>query len=400
MTAATAAEAPGTLSPTARWAAAWRGSLHGRTLDPRNNSLNLVRLVLAASVLVAHGYYITGNGIGPHLDGENIGGWAVFGFFTISGYLIAGSRFSNSLGTYLIHRLARLLPAFWVCLVVTALVFAPIGYWASNRTLDGFLTTPTTPFSYVWVNAFLKINAYDVAGTPAGVPYAGAWNGSLWSLYYEFLCYLIIGALGLAAVVRRRPGVLVAVWAVSVVAWWRIADLQPYLGNNTDLQLLGKLLPLFLGGAVVYVLKDRLPLHWVGALASVAAVAAAVGLLDRWGAQLTAPFITYAILWFASVVPSPRLIQRHDISYGVYIYAFPVQQLAAYAGVQEYGMWTHNLVSALGTVPLAIASWLLVERPVMRRARRRTAAPGGPVPVTTTATQQVPVVGVPGSASR
>ena len=92
-------------APTVERATLWRWT--GPQLDPRVNSLNLVRLVLASMVLFAHGYYISGAGVGPHLDGENVGGWAVFGFFAVSGYLITGSRWSNSLGTYLVHRIAR-----------------------------------------------------------------------------------------------------------------------------------------------------------------------------------------------------------------------------------------------------------------------------------------------------
>ena len=54
--------------------------------------------------------------------------------------------------------------------------------------------------------------------------------------------------------------------------------------------------------------------------------------VDHWGAQAAAPLIAYVLLWLSTVLPSPRLARRHDISYGVYIYAFPVQQLLAYAG--------------------------------------------------------------------
>ena len=84
----------------------------GRTveLDVRTNSLNLIRLALALLVLVAHGYYLSGVGTGPSFQGENLGGWAVFGFFTISGYLITASRFANPLGRYLVLRVRPDLP--------------------------------------------------------------------------------------------------------------------------------------------------------------------------------------------------------------------------------------------------------------------------------------------------
>ncbi|WP_211374103.1 acyltransferase [Cellulomonas fimi] len=377
MTSATAQEGaevrPVSQPPRSHSWLGWRPA--GRPLDPRNNALNLVRLALASLVLVAHAYYIAGVGVGPQIDGENLGGWAVFGFFTISGYLITGSRLDNPVGTYFVHRVARIFPAFLVCLIVTALVFAPIGYWSVHGSLEGYLTTGTTPAAYVFGNAGLRVNAYDVAATPAGVPYPGAWNGSLWTLYYEFLSYVIIGALAVLGWFRRSPWPLAGAFALSVAVHALMDRLLPYVGGNVDFQLLGKLLPLFLGGALVHVLRDRLPLHLPGALASTAVVAFTVWALDGWGAQLTAPLIAYVLLWIGATLPSPRLVQRHDISYGVYIYAFPVQQLLVLAGVHELGLAVYDVAAFAVTAVLATASWLLVERPVMRRARGRRETP-------------------------
>ena len=362
-------------APTVERATLWRWT--GPQLDPRVNSLNLVRLVLASMVLFAHGYYISGAGVGPHLDGENVGGWAVFGFFAVSGYLITGSRWSNSLGTYLVHRIARIFPAFLVCLVVMAAVFGPIGYWHVHGSLDGYLTTgPTTPAAFVFSNAMLRVNAYDIAGTPGDVPYPGAWNGSLWSLYYEFLCYLVVAALAVVGWVRRSTWGIALAWAVSVlvhVGWGH--GVAVLVGGNLDVQLLFKLLPLFLGGALVQRLRHRLPLHWAGAAVSLVALLGAIWLLDGWGAQLTAPAIAYLLLYVGAVVPSPRLVHRHDISYGMYIYAFPMQQLLVLTGIHTVSLALFDVAALAATVPLAIASWLLVERPVMRRARRTHGRP-------------------------
>ncbi len=389
MTAATEAEvAPSGRSALPAGAPEARlGPWRGRQLDPRRNSLNLVRLVLAASVLFAHGYYIAGAGTGPQIDGQNLGGWAVFGFFAVSGYLITASRWSNPLGTYLVHRIARIFPAYLVCLVVMVLLFAPIGYLSVHGTLGGYLTAgPTPPGAFVFGNAMLRVSAYDIAGTPAEVPYPGAWNGSLWTLYYEFLCYLVIGLLATVGWVRRSAVWVTLAWVLSVAAhalWYPVVS--PLLGNNSDAQLLLGLLPLFLGGAVVQLVRHRLPLHWAGAAASAAAVVGSVVLLDGWGPQLTAPFLAYLLIWVGSVVPCPEVVRRHDVSYGLYIYAFPVQQLLVLTGIHEVNLFLYDLVALAATVPLAVASWLLVERPVMRRARRTHGKAPHRTPVTAAA---------------
>jgi peptidoglycan/LPS O-acetylase OafA/YrhL len=99
-----------------------------------------------------------------------------------------------------------------------------------------------------------------------------------------------------------------------------------------------------------------------------------------FGIQLAAPLVAYVVLWLGAVLPMPDLLRRHDVSYGIYIYAFPVQQLLAMAGAHHLGLVAYDLLAAVATVPLAVASWLLLERPIMRRARGRTAAARG-VPI-------------------
>jgi peptidoglycan/LPS O-acetylase OafA/YrhL len=338
-------------------------------LDVRTNSLNLIRLALALLVLVAHGFYLSGAGTGPSFQGENLGGWAVFGFFTISGYLITASRFANPLGRYLVLRVARIYPAFVVCLLVTAGVFAPIAWAAEGRDWSGFLTTPTTPPAYVLEDLALRINAYDVAGTPSAVPYPGAWNGSLWTLYFEFLCYLLVGLLVCLPIVRRHPWLLGLAFAVSVLAWATADAWGP--GAYPDLVLLARLLPAFLGGALVHVAIRGQPLRTPVALAAITLAATLVVTVDHWGAQLASPLITYALLWLSTVLPSPPVARRHDISYGVYIYAFPVQQLLVYAGAHRLGLVGYDVLAALATAAVAVVSWRLVERPALRWARHR-----------------------------
>jgi len=302
----------------------------------------------------------------------------VFGFFTISGYLITASRFANPLGRYLVLRVARIYPAFLVCLVVTAGVFAPVAWAAEGRDWSAFLSTPTTPPAYVLENLALRINAYDVAGTPAAVPYPGAWNGSLWTLYFEFLCYLLVGLLVCLPVVRRHRWLIVVGFALSVAAWATVGAWGA--GAYSDLVLLARLLPAFLGGAVVQVLIGRVSLRTPLALVAIAGAALLVVAVDRWGAQLAAPLVAYALLWLSTVLPSPAIARRHDISYGVYIYAFPIQQLLVYAGAPGLGLLAYDVLAAFATAAVAVVSWRLVERPALRYARRRAARAGGPRP--------------------
>ncbi|MCA4132257.1 acyltransferase [Arthrobacter sp. M4] len=342
----------------------------GSPLDPRGNSLNLIRLVLAFMVLFAHSWHVAGAGNGPGFNGENLGGWAVAGFFGISGYLITASRFSNRIGPYLVHRVARIFPAFIVCLVVMAFGFAPIAYFIQHGSLSGFLSTATTPLNSIFANLSLKIVSYDIAGTPAGVPYPGAWNGSLWTLYFEFMCYLMVAFLGFLPVVKKTPWPIILAFLASVLLWANIGAIKPLLQSNLDFELAARLIPFFLGGAVVQVLSPVLGIHRIAGPVSVLLATVCMVFVPGFGGQLAAPFIAYGLLWISTWLPQPSLVARHDISYGAYIYAFPVQQMLAVFGAHHWGVWWLTVAATLATIPLAAASWLFVERPVMRRARK------------------------------
>ncbi|MHA7269950.1 acyltransferase family protein [Arthrobacter sp. HLT1-20] len=349
------------------------GTWFGTLLDPRNNSLNLIRLILALAVLVHHSWPLAGVPGEPEFAGDSLGGWAIAGFFGLSGYLITSSRWSNRLGTYLVHRIARIMPAFWVCLLTMVFVFAPIGYVAANGNLQGYLTAPHSPLNFLISNAMLEVRFYDIAGTPLNVPYAGAWNGSLWSLYYEFLCYLIIAALGTVAFVRKSRWPVTAAFLLSVLAQANIDSISRLTNDNFDVVLLLRLLPFFLGGATVFVWKDKIGFHWIPGVLSLLAAFVISSTVPEWGGQASAVFVTYGVIWISTVLRQPQLIAKNDISYGVYIYAFAVQQLLAVFGAHTWGILWFSLAAAAITVPLAIGSWLLVEQPIMRRVRGRKA---------------------------
>lgn len=353
-------------------------ALRGVPFPYRENSLNLFRLVLAGLVLFAHSWYIAGRGVGPQLHGENLGGWAVAGFFVLSGFLITRSRFRTGAGDYLLHRVARIYPAFLVCLLATAVIFGPIAALIENGTLAGYVSTPVTPLQYVWGNLGLNIMSYDIGATLNTVPYPNAWNGSLWTLYYEFLCYLLVWVLGAWAVFRKSLVPAAVAFALSVVVWMNIG-LAERAGLDGSFVLLFKLLPFFLGGALAFLLIERYGINlWIAVGALVVAVALIIG-IPGWGGQISSPFLAYGLLYLSSVIPQPRWISRNDVSYGFYIYAWPVQQLVVLMGGTRWGMLVYILITIVGTVILAALSWFLIERPSMRRVRRRN------VPISTQA---------------
>jgi peptidoglycan/LPS O-acetylase OafA/YrhL len=339
-------------------------------LDPHANSLNAIRLVLATTVIVSHSWSIGRYGPTPTHGGFAAGGWAVDAFFVLSGYLIAGSRLNNTLVSYLRRRVLRIYPGFLVCLLTVVLVFAPVSYARGHHSLHGYLSTPNTPLSYLWENLGLKMEVGSVAGTPGG----GAWAGTLWTLYFEFLCYVIVGLLACWMTFRRRP----IVAAVLVVAVTALSLQNNDVVHHSDTSNLVRLLPFFLAGTLLYLLRDRVACVWWLAVPSALALVIVPDAGPRFVVLCALP-LGYLLLYLGAVVPV-ALGRRNDISYGMYVYGWPVEQTVRSLGAISH-LW-FVILSLVGTLPLATASWYLVERPAMRWRQSKGTVEAAPVLVT------------------
>jgi peptidoglycan/LPS O-acetylase OafA/YrhL len=327
-------------------------------LDPRNNSLNALRLAFAGLVIVSHAWPIGGFGPDPELGKVGLGTWAVAGFFAISGYLIAASRLRSGLGPFLWRRCLRILPGLWACLLVIAFVFAPIAA-AVEHGPDHILSSGLLTF--VGSNGLLN-HVEGIGGTLSNVPYAGSWDGSLWTLFYEFACYLILGAVFALPVVRRRPErCLWALFGISLAITFAVYELHRSVPFRVSwLAYLGTY---FWAGALLFVYAQRVRVNLVVPFAAFAtlAVACVTGHVEI----LSAIPLAFLVLWLGAVLPLQRIGRKNDVSYGVYIYAFPVQQLLVLAGANALGLTAYILLAIVGTIPLAVASWFVIERPAI-----------------------------------
>jgi peptidoglycan/LPS O-acetylase OafA/YrhL len=349
----------------------------GSSFNPVRNSLNFLRLVLAAMVVVSHAIGLGGFHIRNDVNQTSFGQIAVIGFFGISGFLIAGSAARNHAGRYLWQRFLRIFPAFWVCLIVTAFVFGVVA-WISQHPahcgLSCYFAAKDSPYSYVYRDFLLRMNQNGIAGTPQAGVAAGVWNGSTWTLFYEFLCYLILMVLAMAGLLRRRLPVLLlaaGLWIISaVITLTPSFDSQFNLFKNATAMNLLKFATVFMVGAAIYLYREKIPDRRTLALLSAALFVFGM-YLPTGGHQpdfaftvsdLSAPFIVYPLLWLGSHLPLQRIGHRNDYSYGIYIYGFPVAQLLLLWGVQSWGAVPFISLTLLATLTLAVGSWWIVEK--------------------------------------
>src|ERR1700733_6495163 len=236
-----------------------RRSTIARSFDPRHNSLNFLRLVLAVVVVVSHAIGLGSFKVQNGVNQTSFGQIAVYGFFGISGFLIAGSASRNNAGRYLWQRFLRIFPAFWICLVVTAFLFGAIVWNHAHPALAGrcglscYVREPAGPVGYVVNNLWLQVHQSTIAHTlPLGY-FRPVWNGSLWTLYFEFLCYIMLAVVSVIGLLRHRLAVAIlagAVWLaeiiITTVPTWNQA-FSP--AENWDVMKMLTFVPDVLGGA-------------------------------------------------------------------------------------------------------------------------------------------------------
>ncbi len=328
------------------------------------NNLNLVRMVLATSVLISHAVPLAR---GQHTQEPleallhfSLGGLAVYGFFAISGFLVTQSLMQRAdIVSYFQARMLRIFPGLAAALLLTLVVLGPV---VTTDSLKQYGSEPKT-WTYFISNLSLLRLQYDLPGVFLTNPYPSAINGSLWTLPMEFACYVALAAIGAAGGLKagwriRLTTGLIALFVLT------IALLQLRVHIPDRLEKFAFLSFCFASGSAFYFWRDGIRLSRWAALASLP-LAVAINWYFPCSYAVCAAYF-YALFTFgyrrAPLLESYNRLG--DYSYGMYIYAFPVEQLCAWLlpGISPLALCA---VSAPPTLMLAILSWYLVERPAL-----------------------------------
>ncbi len=338
--------------------------------DWRNNAIGFLRLVLAASVIIGHGPMLGGY---PNLGLTITGPWfgwgevAVMGFFTLSGILITKSwESSKGAKDFFTKRFLRIMPGYIFALIMCAFVFGPIGWMLQNQTSSYPWSGPNSAITYVTNNFTTKMNqdfiegAWVMHGKQQGV------NFPLWTIISELTCYVITGFLGIVGIGKRHRVWFVAFTALLLGFLAYQAAKVGFVHDGAPSRLTH--LFSYMLGVCIYYYHEHIPLRpWAGWLCAVIA----------WGCSWYAPamlvfpiFFAYAVV-VAGFLGKPKQIEkRGDISYGVYLYGWPVQLIVSLLIGKSVGVWGYILISAIVVIPFGILSWLLVEKPSIGLVKR------------------------------
>jgi peptidoglycan/LPS O-acetylase OafA/YrhL len=339
-----------------------------------NNSFDQLRLLAALLVIFGHAYRLTGH-TGQAFAGTGVATTGVKIFFVISGYLIAASWLRDpDAGRYLRRRFLRIVPALVAVVLLTVFALGPL---MTSLPLAAYFGDAKT-----WLY-LANIVFYPADGLP-GVFSANIApteiNGSLWSLPAEMSMYLILplavcASFKLTGAYRLCAAAAIAFALAALFVVLPTPGIERWLVYGTRVWAWFSVAPLFLISACYALCGWDRFLHRGVALALLFGLALTPGprLLQETLLVATLPYIVLAF----GVAPSramDRLTRHGDLSYGVYLYAFPVQQTFVAMFGAPGGALVNFAVAAILAACLAYLSWRFIEAPALRARPRAHAA--------------------------
>lgn len=270
---------------------------------------------------------------------------------------------SSGVGTYFKNRLLRLYPGLLVCLLLTVILMSTIYSGSSSNYLENL-----SAWSYIPRNLSLFFVQYGIVGVFESNKYPGVINGSLWTLVYEFIMYIFVGIIMLVTYKRAearaiRRALLIVTTGVLIFSWILFYNHTfPVLTSYLETSRLMELGLTFLFAALVaeFSLEKLISRNLVIIFALLLLVfSIQVGQYPRF-APISMVIISLWIglkSWQPLVILSDKL---GDISYGLYIYGFPIQQLLIY----QFNLSPFRLLicSSVLTGLVAYLSWHLIEK--------------------------------------
>lgn len=337
--------------------------MHGR-----NNNLNIIRFLAALAVIWSHSFSITlGAGSpGSFLDQRtgdrlSIGGFAVAIFFFYGGILIAKScEHHSGARSFFAIRSKRIFPQLATVVLLCTFVMGPL---ITELSPASYFSNPGT-YAYL-LNAVLVL-VHPLPGVFASNPYPDVVNGALWTLPVEYACYVLCFVVFLATRFRKKG-------TTTVTVLMLVASLAFLVFSNLAMLSVVRAVMEFVLGMLVWTWRDSIPVSKACGLGSIFLMVA----LLYFGLDLLAMIVCfpYALLWlgWGTRHKIANFANGADLSYGTYLWGFPVQQLLCFLWQGEMSWVANACLACLVAVPAGYLNYRLIDKGIIAVATKRIA---------------------------
>jgi len=335
-------------------------------LDTKNNNFNIIRFLAASLVLFSHSYPLS-QSEEPllHISGFfSFGSLAVYIFVFISGFLVTKSWIdTQNIIIFIKKRFLRIFPGLLSVILFTTFIIGPL---VTYVPLAEYLKDPLT-IIYLR-NIYLYPLSSHLPGVFENNPFPDAVNGSLWLIPVLVFLYASLAIFGLLRLINRKP--YVAMFTVILFGMLLLNMSNPSLRNLAILympayDLLCSSL-FFYVGVLCYLYRDKI--FFRHRLAILSIILFLISLKLPYGLVINLFVLPYLILYFAclDIADLQKFNRTTDLSYGIYLYAFPIQQTIMHFFRKQLNVMTFFIVSYFITLIIAYLSSLLIEKPFMK----------------------------------
>lgn len=332
----------------------------------RSNNFDFIRIAAAFSVLFSHQYALMGIKEPSILNVHSLGGLSILIFFSISGFLVSQSfDLDPNAWRFLFKRFLRIWPALAVVIIITSLVLGPL---ITNLTMSEYFAHE----NFIKYFKNLYFSTKDILPLEfSGNALQWSLNGSLWTIPLEVKCYLLLAFVGSFGAFRNKYVIPTLFFILALVYFW----MEPNFGHliesskiSVNDYYLFQFSIFFMAGACFYKLKIHENFKLALALLVIGWILGGIAVLFL--KPILALFFVVPITTLFLGNLNTDIINRAgrygDISYGIYIYAFPVQQTFIWLWKDAIPWWLLLFFVLITTTIFAFLSWHLIEKKALK----------------------------------